>query len=112
MGSDNTSGEPAVYLVAKIGNTVGDYNGAVDGTLATPGAEESDADADSSNADAADPDATVDPMHDTDGDWLIDTDEAVYGTDPNNPDTDGDGYDDYVEVVDYGTNPLDPLEWP
>ncbi len=106
----NTSGDPAVYLVAKVGNTVADYNGAVDGTLA----EDSDAEADgtATDEDTADADATVDPMQDTDGDWLIDTDEAVYGTDPNNPDTDGDGYDDYVEVVDYGTNPLDPLEWP
>jgi hypothetical protein len=104
----NTSGEPAVYLVAKIGNSVGDYNGAVDGTLSTPDAA-SDDEEDAAGADA---EATVDPMQDTDGDALIDTDEAVYGTDPNNPDTDGDGYDDYTEVVDYGTNPLDPNEWP
>ena len=106
----NTSGDAAVYLVAKIGSSVGDYNGPVDGTLATPSDE--DANDESDGEVAVDPDATVDPMQDSDGDYLIDTDEAVYGTDPNNPDTDGDGYDDYVEVVDYGTNPLDPLEWP
>ena len=51
-------------------------------------------------------------MLDTDGDALIDTDEAVYGTDPNDPDSDDDNYDDYVEVVIYGTDPLNGNEWP
>jgi hypothetical protein len=43
---------------------------------------------------------------DSDGDGLFDSDETnVYGTDPNNPDTDGDGIDDGQEVFD-GTDPL------
>jgi len=42
---------------------------------------------------------------DTDGDGLIDTDEKLYGTDPNNPDTDGDGFSDGDEVKN-GFNPL------
>ena len=114
----NTSGAPAVYLVGKIGNAVGAYNGVTDGTTSDAtntttedpnGTVTADG---TTSADAADAEATVDPMLDTDGDSLIDTDEAVYGTDPNVQDTDGDGYDDYTEVVIYGTDPLDPGEWP
>jgi hypothetical protein len=45
---------------------------------------------------------------DRDGDGLFDSDETnVYGTDPDNPDTDGDGIDDGQEVFD-GTDPLTP----
>ncbi|HQY30342.1 MAG TPA: thrombospondin type 3 repeat-containing protein [Thermomicrobiales bacterium] len=106
----NTSGAPAVYLVAKIGNAVAAYNGVTDGTTTEePAATDSESDETTTDTD---PDATVDPMQDTDGDSLIDTDEAVYGTDPNVQDTDGDGYDDYTEIVIYGTDPLDPGEWP
>ena len=42
---------------------------------------------------------------DTDQDGLSDADESTYGTDPNNPDTDGDGYLDGPEV-ESGYNPL------
>jgi hypothetical protein len=42
---------------------------------------------------------------DTDADRLSDQDEAVYGTDPENPDTDGDSVRDGDEVA-QGTNPL------
>jgi Bacterial TSP3 repeat len=47
---------------------------------------------------------------DTDGDFLLDTEEAVAGTDPFERDTDGDGFSDGVEVY-FGTrgasfNPL------
>ncbi|MFH1142652.1 MAG: thrombospondin type 3 repeat-containing protein [Candidatus Uhrbacteria bacterium] len=42
---------------------------------------------------------------DSDGDGLLDSEEATYGTDPLNPDTDGDGYDDGTEVAG-GYNPL------
>jgi len=48
---------------------------------------------------------TVAPT-DTDNDGLTDADESLIGTDPNNPDTDGDAIDDGAEVNDYGTNPL------
>ncbi len=45
---------------------------------------------------------------DGDADGLYDDDEAeVYGTDPDNPDTDGDGQSDGQEVFD-GTDPNDP----
>jgi hypothetical protein len=47
---------------------------------------------------------------DMDGDALLDVEEAAIGTDALNPDTDGDGYDDGEEVLDLGTDPLDPLD--
>lgn len=42
---------------------------------------------------------------DTDNDGLTDVEEALYGTNPTNPDTDGDGYDDGREVINL-YNPL------
>jgi len=42
---------------------------------------------------------------DTDNDLLLDEREAELGTDPNNPDSDGDGYSDGIEVAN-GYNPL------
>ena len=45
---------------------------------------------------------------DSDGDGLTDEEELRLGTDPNNPDTDGDGLLDGEEVHRYKTNPLDP----
>ena len=47
---------------------------------------------------------------DMDGDGLLDTEEAAIGTDDLNPDTDGDGFDDGKEVLELGTDPLDPLD--
>ncbi len=43
---------------------------------------------------------------DTDSDYLTDALEKYYKTDKNNPDTDGDGLSDYIEVVILGTSPL------
>src|SRR6266567_3674295 len=42
---------------------------------------------------------------DSDCDGLTNTEEKLYGTDPTNPDTDGDGYSDGVEVKS-GYDPL------
>lgn len=44
---------------------------------------------------------------DSDGDGIIDADEASLGTDPLRPDTDGDGLSDYEELL-LGTDPLTP----
>ncbi len=45
---------------------------------------------------------------DSDGDGLFDEEEKHYGTNPLNPDTDGDGLLDGAEVKEHKTNPLDP----
>jgi hypothetical protein len=47
---------------------------------------------------------------DMDGDALLDVEEAAIGTDALNLDTDGDGFDDGQEVLEMGTDPLDPLD--
>jgi Sulfatase-modifying factor enzyme 1/Concanavalin A-like lectin/glucanases superfamily/Divergent InlB B-repeat domain/Bacterial TSP3 repeat len=47
-------------------------------------------------------------LKDADGDNLSDYEEALVGTDPNKPDTDGDGLGDAVEVNTRRTNPLNP----
>jgi hypothetical protein len=44
--------------------------------------------------------------HDADGDGLTSADELELGTDPENPDTDGDAYPDGDDCA-----PLDPEEW-
>ena len=43
---------------------------------------------------------------DADADQLINDLETYFGTDPENPDTDGDGLSDYIELFILGTNPL------
>ncbi len=45
---------------------------------------------------------------DDDNDGLTNAEERRYGTDPHNPDTDGDGLSDGLEVKTYRTNPLKP----
>jgi len=46
------------------------------------------------------------PVVDSDGDGLTDAFENQIGTDPANPDTDGDGLGDGEEVLQIGTDPL------
>ena len=46
------------------------------------------------------------PFFDSDKDGLTDQAEQIYGTDPNNPDTDGDLLKDGAEVDIYGSSPL------
>lgn len=48
------------------------------------------------------------PTLDSDHDGLSDAEERVLGTDPFNPDTDGDGLTDYDEVKVFGTDPKNP----
>jgi len=49
---------------------------------------------------------------DMDGDDLRDRLEKKFGTDPLDPDTDGDGVGDGAEVLEMGTNPLDSRDQP
>lgn len=42
---------------------------------------------------------------DSDGDDLLNRDELQQGTDPDNPDSDGDGLPDGIEVSEFGTHP-------
>ncbi len=82
----------AVLVIGAIGGTVVllmDRLGNGDGTT-TPFGSLSESDTGGQNV--------VDPTADTDNDGLINASEAVWGTDPNNPDTDGDGFADGEEV--------------
>jgi hypothetical protein len=45
---------------------------------------------------------------DRDGDGIPDREEILLGTDPGKADTDGDGLNDYEELVVFGTDPLNP----
>ncbi|MBN2359160.1 MAG: thrombospondin type 3 repeat-containing protein [Deltaproteobacteria bacterium] len=56
-----------------------------------------DADGDDVSA-YLDPDETLDPNADDDGDGLTNGTEAALGTDPTDPDSDGDGLNDYIET--------------
>jgi len=47
---------------------------------------------------------------DDDGDGLPNSEEDAYGTDGNNPDTDGGGLSDYDEIYQWGSNPRDPSD--
>ncbi len=47
----------------------------------------------------------INPTLDSDNDGVTDVDEATSGTNPNNPDTDGDGAGDYYEIFASFTSP-------
>ncbi len=58
-------------------------------------------------ADAGPYDAGIDPTLDTDGDGLCDVTEIAMHLDPNDPDTDHDGFSDYAELL-FGSNGTQP----
>jgi hypothetical protein len=79
----------------------------IGGGVSTPGDTDHDgvSDFDEINVHGTDPNNP-----DTDGDGLCDGQEILIGTDPNKPDTDGDGASDGDEVNNGGTDPLDPTD--
>ncbi|MEA2598560.1 MAG: hypothetical protein QOF01_5029 [Thermomicrobiales bacterium] len=99
----NAGSSPATYVVVAIGARVPDpgdepaETGSGETPTGTPEAEAT---------------ATEAPADDADEDGVNDTSEAELGTDPNNPDSDGDGATDGDEVFLYGTDPLDPDSTP
>ena len=91
--------ETAVYGTDPA-NPDSDLDGVGDGAEVTAGTNPLAADA-----------PAVQPAADSDGDRLLDGDEAAFGTDPANPDSDGDGWFDGDEV-NLGTAPLDATSFP
>ena len=85
-------------------NGIQDIYGAADGTQPPLEPEQPDVNPTEVPTGAGDPDAA---LGDSDGDGLDDWTELLfYGTDPNNPDTDGDGLPD--SEADYYLDPLNP----
>lgn len=77
------------------------------GLLALAGCDPADASSGSGgNASSSSSTTSGDPDADPDADFLTNGEEATAGTDPANPDTDGDGYLDGDEVLE-GSDPLD-----
>ncbi len=101
-----------VLLVACGSETIYDRTD-TDASDAADLVDEVEPDGTSDTSDVSDttlPDGVV-PDVDTDGDGLMDRDEATRGTDPDKVDTDGDGYWDGWEAS-LGTDALDPLSTP
>ena len=105
---ENVSNEPASYIVARIGPAVADFTGVIDEDAA---ADDPESDEESTD-DAGETSDADEPLVDTDGDTLVDVDEAAWGTDPTIADSDFDGYSDGDEVFIYYTDPLDPNSYP
>lgn len=102
----NAGTSRAVVLVAVIGPPIG-------GTAVVPGpgsAPTAPAIPGSSSTPGASPTSAPQPptaaASDRDGDGLTDDDEAALGTNPDDPDSDGDRLSDGDEVNTFGTNPL------
>lgn len=105
----NTGDTPVSYVVVATGARVPDPGAEAaptDGGETPAGTPEATA----TTAAAASP--TAIPADDPDADGLTDTREAELGTDPANPDTDGDGTNDGDEVFLFATDPNDPNSKP
>jgi hypothetical protein len=98
----NTGTESAEFVAVVIGPEVA---GAAPPTAVPATAPPTTAVATTTLAPSTTTTTTTAPAVDTDADGLLDGDEALYGTDPANPDTDGDAIDDGAEVYTYGTDP-------
>ena len=90
-------GGDASYVAAMIGDAVETVTTATPEPTPEPSVPE---------ATSVPPAPTEIPVFDSDADGLNDSDEALYGTDPGNPDSDGDGLLDGTEVFQLGTSPM------
>ncbi len=100
----NSGTPPAVSTNAAIPVQTGTNAAATtDGGSAVPAVNSPVAPVNACSGDSCKPRAV-----DTDQDGLSDDEEKKYGTNPNNPDTDGDGIPDVDEIKIYHTNPLEP----
>lgn len=99
---DNDMLDNAGEILAGTDNTNPDTDGDgfVDGEEVTNGSDP---------LNSCSPDASVIPTNDCDEDGLDNSGEAFYGTDPANPDTDGDGINDGDEVIGL-SNPTDACD--
>ena len=118
----NPDAQPAVFVVAGIGETVEAAEPAATTAPQSARTEEDAADEAERTGDAAEPTPAAEEVPsvaeaaettapaatslDTDGDGLSDEEEAAYGSDALNRDFDADGLLDGAEVYQYGTDPL------
>ena len=105
VGAELTAGSSGVtYLLAGFQGQVLDpdeFDAPVDAATPAPdGTPEATPEA------AETPSAPLAPSADEDRDGLLNGDESRLGTDPRNPDSDGDGLPDGDEVNDHETDPL------
>ncbi|TMU56184.1 gliding motility-associated C-terminal domain-containing protein [Flagellimonas algicola] len=101
--SDGLTNSEEVTLGTEI------YNADTDGDTINDGQEVTDGTNPFDDCDSIGGTPLPETFCDRDNDGLSDQDEADMGTDPDNPDTDGDTIEDGQEVAD-GTDPLDPCD--
>jgi eukaryotic-like serine/threonine-protein kinase len=97
----NTTATARAFVATQVGLSMTE-TAAVEGTAQVAAAQASA----TVEAEATQAAATALAQGDDDKDGLSNAQEILLGTNPNNPDTDGDGLSDGDEVNRYGTNPL------
>jgi hypothetical protein len=104
----NQGTEPAIVVVAVIGDPLAPEPDTSTATTGVPTTAQTSTSAPSTTTTPATT-VAIDPTLDTDGDGLTDVEELdVYGTNPNNYDTDADTVSDYLEAKDGYSDPFDP----
>lgn len=88
----------------------GEGDGVEEGTQRPLGGEVGDLEEDAAASEPTE-EPSIDPTLDSDNDGVTDVIELEYGSDPHDPDTDGDGFDDGDEVA-QNTNPMNGNDYP